>query len=233
MNPRAASLSILLHFGSIIMLAVVAAVDEVAAPPRPATLHFLPAEPAVAGGAHAAPTMLPIAEPMEEPELPAFRAEPQPFDVPAEPSWRPSPAPAVAELIPADPGRRLKRSEPTPQLTGVPGPTPAEPVAPPAVRAEETTSFVEAHSLIAQNERPEYPREAIRRGWSGTVRLRLSIDASGAVTAVELLSSSRHGLLDRAAIRAARTWRFAPARLDGAAVASVKDLPVEFRLLDG
>ena len=53
-----------------------------------------------------------------------------------------------------------------------------------------------------------YPRMAIMRRLEGSVVLRMIFDASGALGKVELISSSGHGLLDRAAIAAARGYRF-------------------------
>jgi TonB family protein len=55
-----------------------------------------------------------------------------------------------------------------------------------------------------------YPGRAVLRGLEGTVHLTLTVDPSGAVIAVELVKSSGHGSLDRAAIEAARGYRFEP-----------------------
>lgn len=53
-----------------------------------------------------------------------------------------------------------------------------------------------------------YPRLALMRRLEGSVVLILSVDAAGAVVDVELVESSGFGLLDRAAIAAARGYRF-------------------------
>ena len=53
-----------------------------------------------------------------------------------------------------------------------------------------------------------YPRVATMRLLEGTVVLRMIVDPSGRVVEVELVSSSGHGSLDRAAIAAARGYRF-------------------------
>lgn len=55
-----------------------------------------------------------------------------------------------------------------------------------------------------------YPGSAVLRGLEGTVHLTLTVDPSGVVIAVELVKSSGHGSLDRAAIEAARGYRFEP-----------------------
>lgn len=48
----------------------------------------------------------------------------------------------------------------------------------------------------------EYPLTARRRGLSGTVELEVLLESSGRVSAVRLISSSRHAVLDDAALRA-------------------------------
>jgi len=55
-----------------------------------------------------------------------------------------------------------------------------------------------------------YPESAVLRRLEGTVLLSLTVDQAGEVVAVELIQSSGHGSLDRAAIRAARAYRFEP-----------------------
>jgi protein TonB len=55
---------------------------------------------------------------------------------------------------------------------------------------------------------PEYPRQARRHGWQGIVDLRLRLDPTGRVTAVEVAKESGFGILDAAAIAAARKSRF-------------------------
>jgi periplasmic protein TonB len=48
----------------------------------------------------------------------------------------------------------------------------------------------------------EYPLSARRRGLSGTVELEVLLESSGRVSAVRLISSSSHAVLDDAALRA-------------------------------
>ena len=66
---------------------------------------------------------------------------------------------------------------------------------------------------------PIYPREALEAGAEGTVVMEVYIDAKGAVEHVHVLSSPGHGL-DEAAAAAAKQFRFKPATVDKAAVAS-------------
>jgi protein TonB len=50
-----------------------------------------------------------------------------------------------------------------------------------------------------------YPPAARRRGVTGTVQLEIAIEPDGAIGAVTVIASSAHGILDRAAVEAARS----------------------------
>lgn len=76
---------------------------------------------------------------------------------------------------------------------------------------------------------PVYPRIAQRLGREGTVLLRLSIDARGTLTAVEIVERAGHGF-DEAALAAVRGSRFRPARQGGVAVPCRALLPIRFKL---
>jgi protein TonB len=77
----------------------------------------------------------------------------------------------------------------------------------------------------------EYPRRQWRRGVAGTVVLRLVVDSTGAVLAdsAAVATSSGTPALDRAALRAAPSFRYAPALRGGHAVPAALLQPVEFR----
>jgi protein TonB len=83
---------------------------------------------------------------------------------------------------------------------------------------------------LSANPPPQYPREAIARGLQGTVILRLRISAAGVVEQVEVVESSGHELIDRAAVEAVSKWRGAPARRYGRPVTAEEVLPIRFRL---
>ena len=84
---------------------------------------------------------------------------------------------------------------------------------------------------LAGNPVPAYPRSALRDGQEGAVMLRIDIDARGVPTDVQVVerSGDRDRAFDRAAIEAARQWRFQPATRNGEPVAATVQLPVEFR----
>jgi protein TonB len=75
---------------------------------------------------------------------------------------------------------------------------------------------------------PRYPPLAQAAHVEGVVILEAVIDADGSVTSVKVLRSIP--LLDDAAVRAVRAWRFTPARLNGQAVPVVMTVTVNFAL---
>jgi TonB family protein len=79
---------------------------------------------------------------------------------------------------------------------------------------------------------PNYPTIALQNNWEGTVLLRVSIDAEGAVSEVEVARSSGHPILDGAAVTAVRRWRGSPATQNGLAISTTELLPVRFKLRD-
>lgn len=76
---------------------------------------------------------------------------------------------------------------------------------------------------------PVYPRTAQRLGREGIVLLRLSIDARGTLTAVEVVERAGHGF-DEAALAAVRESRFTPARRGGTEVPCRALLSIRFKL---
>ena len=75
---------------------------------------------------------------------------------------------------------------------------------------------------------PTYPREALRRGIRGTVRIQATIATDGSVERMELAQSSGDRYLDRAAMEAVRRWRFTPAMRNGQPVSAAVVIPVDF-----
>ena len=77
---------------------------------------------------------------------------------------------------------------------------------------------------------PRYPPAAARSGIEGEVILVIDVDANGNVTNVSVEKSSRNRDLDRAAMEAARKWRFNPANVNGQKAAGRVRVPVNFTL---
>lgn len=76
---------------------------------------------------------------------------------------------------------------------------------------------------------PDYPEPARRAHQQGTVVLEAIITASGAVQEVRVLKTL-NPILDEAAMRAVRQWRYRPATLNGRAVPVYLTVTVKFGL---
>lgn len=132
---------------------------------------------------------------------------------------------------PADAGTgspRLVETKP------VPPPPPAEPAgvpqsSQPGMPAAPVASADTAPVPI-DRPAPAYPRDALRRGESGEVLLRVEVDAAGLPTSVAIVRGSGSRSLDRAAQAVVRTWRFQPAQRDGLPVTGEFQVPIAFDL---
>ncbi|MDY0269231.1 TonB family protein [Trichloromonas sp.] len=80
------------------------------------------------------------------------------------------------------------------------------------------------------NPRPEYPALAKRRRWQGEVLVRVRVDVRGEVCNVRLESSSGHDILDQAALKAVRLWKFHPAHDGERHIPQEVCLPIRFEL---
>lgn len=159
-----------------------------------------------------------------------YRSDEQPPAASA-PVFRPLPAPPTAGSVADQPmasapggGARIEEPVPAPPTpsAGAGGDVAAAPVAAPAVELSASSP------VPIESPGPTYPRRALRRGESGEVLLRIEVDARGVPAQVEVMSSSGSRDLDRAAVAAARRWRFRPAMRDGTPVAGVVNVPIAF-----
>lgn len=165
-----------------------------------------------------------------------------PISRPSEWRGRPPEAPAAAEVLALAPPGGLVRAPAQPSRAGE---APAK--RPPRTdlaerRTGETTSATTERGPATQpprpaqgvslNAPPEYPEEARLQGWHGRVVLAVTVAPDGAVTDLRVQSSSGHALLDEAAMRAVRRWRFEPGRRGGVPVTAAAVVPVRFRLTD-
>jgi len=121
------------------------------------------------------------------PEPPPMAPKSSPAPQPAAPSRQDPPKAAAApasDAATASPARTELASA---------APVPAAPAAP---------------RLLSRVD-PDFPREAVQAGAdSGNVRARMTLDASGAVTRVDIVEASPRRVFDRAVIRALSQWRY-------------------------
>lgn len=144
---------------------------------------------------------------------------------------------AVAQVVrPKRPPvqKRVARPAPTPaaqpQPAAVETPTAAaQPTAAKSVAvAPAAPVLVTKPQFLVPPSQPVYPPVAQRRGQQGTVWLEILLSESGKQLKLSITRSSGVESLDNAAKVAVAEWKFAPYRMNGMAVLSRVQVPVEF-----
>ena len=80
------------------------------------------------------------------------------------------------------------------------------------------------------NPKPEYPPQARKMGMEGTVLLNVLVSREGRTLKIEIVKSSGHDILDRAAAQAVERWRFVPARRGNVVLEQWVQVPLTFRI---
>ena len=191
----------------------------------------------------------PVPEPLPdppaiEPDIPVPRRSPPP---PAPPPPRlppPLPDPRLLERLrtpvrlpthhdarqadntPCDPAHEETDSERQ-------APRPQRPLAPvPAAAPGTAQATVLASPDPTHNPPPPYPRLARRNAYEGRVVLLVHVSRQGRCLSVRVKESSGHRVLDDAALRAVRGWRFRPALEKGVPCEGEVEVPIRFQLTD-
>jgi protein TonB len=107
-----------------------------------------------------------------------------------------------------------------------PAPPPAATPQPPKIARPGFHGIREPKKIV--NVAPEYPDIARIARKEGTVILEAVLDVTGRVQSVRVLKSET--LLDDAAIRAVRQWRYTPTELNGVPVQVLMTITVNFTL---
>ena len=111
--------------------------------------------------------------------------------------------------------------------------TTVEPAHAPSFKNEplqKEAAVLPAIPRYGENPPPVYPSIARRREYEGTVLLSVKILANGAVGDLSVKKSSGHSILDRAALKTVKKWKFQPASLLGIPFTMWVDVPVRFEL---
>lgn len=180
-----------------------------------------------------------------------FQAKPDPL------AWQPpmaiqlvSLAPVLAPKASSEPPRPMPvKTQPAAAKTSPrPEARPSQPVRPPAhtasqsVATSQTASSIAAPpprltpvvslrpSFVTPPPAPRYPSVARRRNQQGIVRVEVQLDERGQQQKLTLTGSSGVASLDQAALDAVKNWRFRPEIVDGRAVPSRVEIPIEFAL---
>ncbi|RRW86298.1 energy transducer TonB, partial [Pseudomonas aeruginosa] len=115
------------------------------------------------------------------------------------------------------------RPPPPPPATRWPRPPPPAAAPPPLTPPSANAGYL-------HNPAPEYPALAMRRGWEGTVRLRVHVLASGSPSEIQVQKSSGREALDQAAVKAVKRWSFVPAKRGDKAEDGWVSVPIDFKL---
>ncbi|MGY4525103.1 energy transducer TonB [Pseudomonas sp. UBA4617] len=184
---------------------------------------------------------LPVVPPQVLPMTIEFAAPAPPVVEPPPPAPAPPvvqpPAPEVIDELASKPKAKPKpvpkpvvkqQPKPVEAAPSVPVAAPAAPAPAPAVPAPITPAS--ANAAYLKNPAPEYPQLAQRRGWEGTVLLRVEVLPSGAPGQIQIQKSSGRDALDAAALAAVKRWSFVPARQGDVAQTGWVSVPIDFKL---
>ncbi|MCI3945269.1 Ferric siderophore transport system, periplasmic binding protein TonB [Pseudomonas syringae] len=193
------------------------------------------------------PEIPPMTIEFSQPSPPVVETSPPPPEPAVQPVVEPPP-PVEDELAvkppPPKPVPKPKPQPPKPVLKPVvkpvakpvePPPTPAVPApaaapAPAAPPAPKPVTPASASAGYLHNPAPEYPSLAMRRGWEGTVLLRVHVLASGKPGEIQIQKSSGRDQLDDAALAAVKRWSFVPAKQGDVAQDGWVSVPIDFKI---
>ncbi|WP_095192642.1 energy transducer TonB [Pseudomonas sp. Irchel 3A7] len=159
------------------------------------------------------------ASPPAKPQPPSTPKPPSPQRVeprPVQPAGAPFPtAQAATQPAPAATPAKTAVTLPPARITPAPPLTPVVSLRP---------------SFVTPPPAPRYPNVARRRNQQGIVRVEVHLDERGQQLKRVLSRSSGVDSLDQAALEAVSNWRFRPEIVDGRAVPSRVEIPIEFAL---
>jgi protein TonB len=227
LSPRLAIMAQEGQASSIVLLAAAAPADV-----EPRLEPLAAVEPSASDPAALELSAMATAEQLIE-LLPGLGPMPDPRSDRSDPEH---PAPELAAIEAAE---RLMPATETPLADRIasaavvhvpPVPVAPEPQVPNLPPAHEGSAFVEAEPMADRNAPPEYPPRARVEGHEGVVKIRVEVAADGSVVGAEIVEACAFPELNRAALRAVRSWWFRPAERRGVAVADVVTVPIVFRL---
>ncbi|ARZ75083.1 energy transducer TonB [Stenotrophomonas sp. WZN-1] len=145
---------------------------------------------------------------------------PEPLAAAAGSSDMPDAKPAPVD----DDAPKLVETAPPPPAP-IAEPAPAAPAPAPAATAGNSQPM----PIAGQSPPPAYPAAALRAGETGSVVVRVDVDATGYPNNATVIQRSGSRELDRAATDAVRRWRFTPAQSNGQAVPGSIEVPFDFK----
>ena len=77
---------------------------------------------------------------------------------------------------------------------------------------------------------PRFPRDMLKKKRGGRVLVTVTVDERGIVTEARVKESSGHASLDKAALDAAKRWKFKPGIKDGRKAVMTAVIPFNFKV---
>ncbi|HXV19322.1 MAG TPA: energy transducer TonB [Candidatus Omnitrophota bacterium] len=180
-----------------------------------------PAEYGIETGDSAVEVSLVAALPAPEPETTPAVVQPEP-----EAALDPQPKEAMIEDVVEKESEAAVR--PRTEVSGdgsspIPGKDSTTLYASPGASTEAKPNYL-------KNPPPRYPEAARRAGQEGLVILWAEVTVEGRADSVTVRQSSGYPILDEAALRAVKKWKFYPAKIGTLPVASRVEVPIRFQL---
>ncbi|MGA8197199.1 MAG: TonB family protein [Acetobacteraceae bacterium] len=207
------------------------------APDKEGTVELVMVEAQGSGPPTAPVQPAPEASETKPPEQPAPAPPPPPQ--PVESTNADGPLPLPSPPVPDTPSP--EPVQPSVQTPPVPAPPVQEAMQAPDIKLpgndSETNAIVIGNRVIpasidarSRNKEPVYPPDAVRRAEQGAVILLIHVSPEGLASGVDVLESSGHAVLDRAARDAVAAWHFRPAVKDGQPIPFDMPMRVTFQL---
>ncbi|MBK0062505.1 MULTISPECIES: energy transducer TonB [unclassified Acinetobacter] len=164
----------------------------------------------------------------EKPKIPPVVEKPKQIEQPKPlPKTVEQPKP-VAKAVAQPTPQKVEEAVVTKEAISEPVHKAVEPVKP----VDDNLPVTEAKGYAGylSNPAPEYPEQALERGWEGSVILRVKVLADGRPDTISVKQSSGKKLLDNAAIRTVKQWKFSPALKGKTPVEGWVDVPIHYQL---
>ena len=127
----------------------------------------------------------------------------------------------------------LNRIEPAAALPQVYEPT-SQPVKREPVEiskpVRDVIPVISAASIKGRRVQPEYPKRSLRMRQEGVVWLHVLVSEDGQRQDIKLHKPSQYALLNQAAFKAVKKWTFDPNIVNGRAIQSWVEIPIEFKI---
>ncbi|MFU8926564.1 energy transducer TonB [Acinetobacter puyangensis] len=199
--------------------------------PTPVVIEIVKPEPKEEPPKVIEPKIPPV---VQKPKVPPVVEKPQPVKKVVE---QPKP---VQKSTPQSVAKPVEQPQPIVQPqptltenvrpTPAPTPTPAPNPAPQPVAENLPVTEAKGYAGYLSNPAPEYPEIALDRGWEGSVILRVKVSPSGSPVTVNVKQGSGRKVLDDAAVRTVKRWKFSPAMRGSTAIEGWVDVPINYQL---